>query len=107
MDNAQILKLVDAGFSADEIRKMETETGADQGKTDPEPKAPETQTKVPSGEVTPPDNNEVLTQLTNTVAELSKTVKELQAGNIDKAKGSAPSTGDKIKDVMDSFIKEL
>lgn len=105
MENAQILKLVEAGFSADEIRKMDTETGADQGKTDPEPKAPETQTEVPKGEIT--DNSEVITQLTNTVAELSKTVKELQAGNIDKAKGSAPSTGDKIKDVMDSFIKEL
>lgn len=105
MDNAQILKLVDAGFSADEIRKMDTETGADQGKTDPKQNAPETTNKVPSGEIT--DNSEVLTQLTNSVAELSKTVKELQAGNINNAKGSAPSTGDKIKDVMDSFIKEL
>ncbi len=105
MENAQILKLVEAGFTADEIRKMDTETGADQGKTDPEQKTTETPTGIPSGEIT--DNSEVVTQLTNTVAELSKTVKELQAGNIDKAKGSAPSTGDKIKDVMDSFIKEL
>lgn len=105
MDNGQILKLVEAGFTAEEIRKMDTETGADQGKTDPEPKTPETPNEVQTGEIT--DNSEVLTQLTNTVAELSKTVKELQAGNIDKAKGSAPSTGDKIKDVMDSFIKEL
>lgn len=105
MENAQILKLVEAGFTADEIRKMDTEAGADQVKTDPEPKAPETPIQTQSGEIT--DNSEVLTQLTNTVAELSKTVKELQAGNIDKAKGSAPSAGDKIKDVMDSFIKEL
>lgn len=109
MDNAQILKLVEAGFTAEEIRKMVSETGGDQGTPDPEPNADENKPQIqPQGDkVSPDQNNEILTQLTNTVSELSKTVKELQTNNINNAKGSAPTTGDKIKEAMDSFIKEL
>ena len=106
MDNAQILKLVEAGFTADEIRKMETVSPETEIKTEIIPDEQSEKNPPHESEVKTNDN-EVLSQLTSTVAELSKTVKELQTNNINDAKGSAPSTGDKIKEVMDSFIKEL
>ena len=43
--------------------------------------------------------------LSDTVAELSDTIKKMQERNVRKADGGAST--DKIKEVMDSFINEL
>lgn len=106
MENAEILKLVEAGFTAEEIRKMGAEKAPEESKTKEtgnEQSAPD-QTR----ESKVNDSDDVLQTLTQTVSELSQTVKALQDANINKAKGTEqPKTVDKVKEVMDSFIKEL
>ena len=106
MENAEILKLVEAGFTAEEIRKMGAEKAPEESGTK------ETGDKQSQTDTTHEDKvnstDDVLKTLTQTVSELSQTVKALQDANIDKAKGTdQPKTADKVKEVMDSFIKEL
>ena len=106
MDSEKILKLIDAGFTAEEIRKMEPQEAvqSDQAGKAEEPKEGQVQEPAaPESAV----GSEVFAQLSKTVADLTKTVQEMQKNNINSAEGGKQSPIDKVQETIDSFIKEL
>lgn len=108
MDNEQILKLVEAGFTADEIRKMSEQPPEPESRQIPtnEQGAPNTEH---AGEVKKELDviNPNVMELTKTVKDLTATVKELQAANVNKAKIDKPSTTDTINETIKSFMDTL
>ena len=108
MDNEHILKLVEAGFTAEEIRKMET-SGTEESKgqsTSDEQGASNTEHAGEVGKELDVINPNVM-ELTKTVKDLTATVKELQAANVDKAKTDKASVNDTIQDTIKSFMDTL
>lgn len=115
MDNEQILKLVNAGYTKAEIDAMqESHTGDDAGAgsepTNP-PKEPSNAGEENASKIEKVGNgvdmNAAIENLTNTVASLSATVKELQNANVKGAGIEKKPAGDAIKAAMDSFIEKL
>ena len=108
MDNEQILKLVEAGFTAEEIRKMsEQQPETDSGQTTAtEQGASNTEHAGKVGKELDVINPNVM-ELTKTVKDLTATVKELQAANVDKAKTDKASTTDTINSTIKSFMDTL
>ena len=112
MDIETITKLIDAGYTKSEILAMSTEPSKgeevrneSESTTEIENNAGEENAgKVEEiGEHV--DVNAAITKLTDTVANLTATVKAMQENNVQKAAGGKAT--DKIKDVMDSFIQTL
>ena len=107
MNFEETLKLIDAGFSADEIRKMAEEGTTDtETKTDPrnEPGAgsSEHETKVE------PEVSEEVKALSAEIKKLNETVKLMQAENIKNARtGSDKGAPDPVQEHIDAFLKEL
>lgn len=106
MDSEKILKLIDAGFTAEEIRKMEPQETAqpDQAGTT-EAAAEEKGQESAANESAV--GSEVFAQLSKTVADLATTVQEMQKNNINSAEGGKQSPVDKVQETINSFIKEL
>lgn len=104
MDSNEVLKLIDAGFTADEIRAMKTPEPTE-GTEPAEGNEPTegTEGTEPSEPTKSPD----LEALTASIKELQATVKSIQESNINNGKTYKPAVTDKIKDTIDSFIKEL
>ena len=107
MNADETLRLLDAGFTAEEIRTMEKEGAKDpegkaepDGKTEPEKGGAEGETVNASKEIE---------ALTAEVTKLTETVKMLQEANIKNAgTGSAPSAAtDPVNKAIDDFLKEL
>ena len=116
MDNETILKLVNAGYTKAEISEMFAGAGSDAGASDSagnedagkiEGDGSEENASKVEEIGTKADVNAALTQLTDTVVNLTATVKAMQAGNVAKAATDSPKAGDKIKAAMDSFIESL
>ena len=108
MDNEHILKLVEAGFTAEEIRKMQA-SGTEDSNTEPaanEQGASNTEHAGEVGKELDVINPNVL-ELTKTVKDLTATVKELQAANVDKARTDEALTSDTINDTIKSFMDTL
>lgn len=112
MDIETITKLINAGYTKSEILAMSAEPSASEevrneseSTTEIEGNAGEENAgKVEEiGEHV--DVNAAITKLTDTVANLTATVKAMQENNVQKAAGGKAT--DKIKDVMDSFIQTL
>ncbi len=124
MDNEQILKLVNAGYTKAEIDAMQagdnaggqTDKGAgeeDQTKGKDEGNAgAENAGKIAenAGKVEDVGQfagvNAAIEKLTNSVTTLQATVKKLQTANVKGAETKTPA-GDAIKAAMDSFIEKL
>ena len=108
MDNEKILKLVEAGFTAEEIRKMsEQPPETDSGQTTTnEQGASNTEHAGEVGKELDVINPNVM-ELTKTVKDLTATVKELQAANVDKAKTEKSSATDTINETIKSFMDTL
>ena len=111
MDNETIIKLVNAGYSKEEIAQMDAgapaESAGDSAGEDV-PKGNEDAGKE-QGAAGPEHESEIdktIKALTDTVAGLTATVKAMQDANVKGASVSKPTT-DKIKETMDSFIKSL
>lgn len=124
MDNEQILKLVNAGYTKAEIDAMQAGNNAG-GQTD-EGAGKENKTTVENAGNAGAENagkvaenagkvedvgqfagvNAAIEKLTNTVTTLQATVKELQTANVKGAETKTPA-GDAIKAAMDSFIEKL
>lgn len=106
MDSEKIFKLIDAGFTAEEIRKMEEPAGE---QTEEAPTG--TAATKEQSPADPPHESavgsEVFEQLSKTVADLTKTVQDMQKSNIDKAQGGKQTVTDKVQETINSFIKEL
>ena len=111
MDNETIIKLVNAGYSKEEIAQMDAgapaESAGDSAGEDV-PKGNEDAGKE-QGASAPEHESEIdktIKALTDTVAGLSAAVKAMQDANVKGASTSKPTT-DKIKETMDSFIQSL
>ena len=104
MNGEEILKLIDAGFSADEIRKMHTETS---GESSNEGQTQEEQT---TGEVKPESgkdiNTDFMDSITKAVSDLTDKVKAIQESNVKGAR--EPERKDLSTDeVIKSFIESM
>lgn len=106
MNGEEVLKLIDAGFTADEIRKMsETKEEPSKDTDEPAPKGEE------SGEentttVTPDINTDFMDSIKKSVEDISKQVKALQESNIKKAE-EKKSEHLSAADVVTSFMENL
>lgn len=98
----ETMKLVEAGYKADEIRALaaEQEAGAE--------KPAENETPAATGAVEGDAGTSELKELTDTVKKLSETVTKMQEENIKNARiGSVDVHADPIKKQMDEFISKL
>lgn len=113
MDIETITKLIDAGYTKEEIEKLQP-TG--------DPKTVQTPDENGSGCAEPEEqkeqsaanqahdsavNEEMIKSLTETVKGLQETVKALQQQNAKNADSKNMDNKDPIKDAMDSFINTL
>lgn len=112
MDNETIIKLVNAGYTKEEIAKMDAgaeSKPAGDSKGDEVSKGNENAGEKQGaasaeheGEI-----NKTIKALTETVAGLTATVKAMQSANVKGAATETPSGTDELKDTIDSFIKTL
>lgn len=106
MDNEQIFKLIEAGFTAEEIRGMAAK-GTDQeteGSVSTEQGAG---SATHEGEVKQLDPSDEIRELKAAILEVNNTVKAIQDANIKRAESSSASVPDQIKEQINSFIKEF
>ena len=106
MDNEKVFKLIDAGFTAEEIRKMgfQTEGTESEGSVSSEQS---TEPAAHEGEVVNPTASDEIRELKASILELNGTVKALQEANIRKAESGSASVPDQIQDHINSFLKEF
>ena len=106
MDNDKLFKLIDAGYTKEEIEEIfagsgegakEPESGMEQGQGD----------QKHESEITPADKDATIAELTNTIKELKETVKAMQEANATGAKTEKPGVNDKIEGAIKSFIDTL
>lgn len=106
MNFSEVKQLLDAGFTADEIRLMNTMNDEPVPVTDGTPEEP--QPEEPQPEQTPaaaPELDEKLTGLSNTINQLIKTI---QASNLqNNFRDSAPEVEleKQVDDIMKSIIR--
>lgn len=110
MDLQTTLKLLDAGYTKEEITKMSTPTSviSPEPAADPEPpKAPETApaptTQEPKQETQAADTNKIIADLTKQVADLAGVVKSIQDNNVKTAQQNVPAK-DTAQTVLESFF---
>lgn len=103
MNYEETLKLIDAGFTAEEIRKMAEEKPEDvPGAKDDA----EGENKEPGAEVKTEPSAEI-NSLTEQIAKLNDTVTKLQEANIKNASTGSPKLDDPVNDKIQEFIKGL
>ena len=101
----ETMKLVDRGFTADEIRALAKEKEEGGNSTDPVETPAET--GDPAAEKTGNETADIKA-LNDTIQKLSETVSKMQEENIKNARtGSGDVHADPIKEKMDEFIKGL
>ena len=92
-----IFKLIDAGFTADDIKKMYDEPKDEPPKDEP-----------PKGEESKPIDIGVYTKpLEDKINELVATVAKLQTYNIDGAQGGTPTPPPSIEEMVSNFTKDM
>lgn len=105
MDNESIFKLIEAGFTAEEIRGMAAKAEAEgQGSVQPEQSA---EPAAHEGEIVNPTQSDEIRELKAAILEINNTVKAIQDTNIKKAESTSASLPDQIQSHIDSFIKEF
>lgn len=104
MTYEETLKLIDAGFSADEIRKM-AEEGTQDKTGDDTAKEPGAGDQEHESKVTEP--SEEMKALMGEVTKLTETVKKLQEINVKNASTGSASAADPVDEQIQSFLKEL
>ena len=102
------LKLLDAGYTREEILKMETQGEESTGENkDSEHEESEEQDKNPSEDQSAVNTNkQIFNDLTNSIKELRETVSKMQSANIKGAEGGKPEDKS-VEDVMKSFIENM
>lgn len=106
MDNEQIFKLIEAGFTAEEIRGMSANADQTEGKGEGSVSTEQSQgSATHEGEVVNPSDE--IRELKAAILEVNNTVKAIQEANIKKAESSGSSVPDQIKEHIDSFLKEF
>lgn len=107
MNGEEILKLIDAGFTADEVRKMQTT--ADEPAN--EKTEPSTSDEKHEGEIEPNDkgkdiNTDFMDSITKAVSELTDKVKAIQDNNI-KHTTQETKRDMTADDVIKSFVESM
>lgn len=109
MDLETTLKLINAGYTKDEIAAMEAgSTEQEPPKQEQEPPKQETEQEPPKDPASV--NGDVaatIKALTETVNGLNATVKAMQEANAKAANVQNNNTNDPIKAAMDSFLQSL
>lgn len=108
MDIETITKLIDAGYTKEEIEKLQPvgSAGSEAGENAAEVKNNEAPKDTGVLENTP-DYGEMIKTLTATVQGLTDTVKAMQQQNVSGANSDSAHGTDKIKETIDSFINTL
>lgn len=107
MDNDKLFKLLDAGYTKEEIAEI-LGTGSDEGKEEANTGVEQSEgDKKHESEITPEDNNKTIADLTATIKELKETVKAMQEANATGAKTDKPGVEDKIQEAIKSFTDSL
>lgn len=117
MTNEEVLQLVNAGFTADEIRGMglnnqspynEQKVGEPDGNAGDQNEQPGTEDEPNGGAGLPIEVSETIKGLTETVNSLTQTVKALQENNQKTAKKSKNDNAPKSADeVIKGFIENM
>lgn len=108
MDLNETLKLIDAGFTADEIRALANEKPEEGAVNDAPEEKPEEGSATSKEGSTDTETSASVKELNETIKKLSETVNKMQAENIKNARvGSADVHADPIKEKMDEFLKGL
>lgn len=105
MNIEDTLRLIDAGFTSDEIRAMAAEK-AGTTETEGTAKEPGAESQVHESKVEPAPSEE-MQKLTSEITRLTETVTKLQDANLKNAKTGSSSVGDPVKEQIDSFLKTL
>lgn len=111
MDNETVIKLVNAGYSKEEIAQMDAgapaeNAGDSAGEDVLKGNEDAGKEQGAAGAEHESEIDKTIKALTDTVAGLAATVKAMQDANVKGASASKPTT-DKIKETMDSFIESL
>ena len=105
MNGEEILKLIDAGFTADEVRKMQTETSEPPATSEPQG-AEETTSEVKPEADNKDINTDFMDSITKAVSDLTDKVKAIQEHNVKNA--VTPERKDLTTDeVIKSFIESM
>lgn len=112
MDIETISKLLDAGYTKDEISKLQTvdNAGGEADESAGKDNATESEKQSNAGaenESEINNVNDVLKTLTETVNGLTATVKAMQDANANGAATTSPKSTDKVIEAMQSFIDTL
>lgn len=109
MDNETIIKLVNAGYTKEEIANMDA--GAESKPAGDSKGEEVSKANEDAGEKQGAEHeseiDKTIKALTDTVAGLTATVKEMQSAAVKGAVVDKPSGTDALKDTIDSFIKTL
>lgn len=107
MNGEEILKLIDAGFSADEIRKMQTsEPPSDEQKDTPKEDKVHEDKIDPGADKDKDINTDFMDSITKAVSDLTDKVKAIQESNVKGAR--EPERKDLSTDeVIKSFIESM
>lgn len=105
MNGEEILKLIDAGFTADEVRKMQTETSEPPAPSEPQ-EAEQTKSEVNPEADSKDINTDFMDSITKAVSDLTDKVKAIQEHNVKSA--VTPERKDLTTDeVIKSFIESM
>lgn len=101
-----IFKLIDAGFTADDIKKMYGEPQDTPKEETPKEEAPK---EEPLKEGVPKDNSieQYLKDLDNRLNKVLDTVGQLQTDNIDRADSGEPEPTPSIEELVANFTKDM
>lgn len=119
MDNETIIKLVNAGYTKEEIAKMDAGAESKPAGEESKPAGTSAGAELPKGNEDAGEKQDAasaehaseidktIKALTDTVAGLTATVKAMQDANVKGAAADKPNGTDALKDTIDSFIKTL
>lgn len=108
MDLQTTLKLLDAGYTKEEINQMSTRVtdSPEQPETPPEPEKkqePENKPAEKEQKETVTDTNKIIADLTKQVADLAGVVKSIQDNNVKTAQQNVPAK-ETAQTVLESFF---
>ena len=107
MNGEEVLKLIDAGFTAEEVRKMQTESAEPPANTsEPQTKEVHEESDVKLDDKQKDINTDFMDSITKAVSDLTDKVKAIQENNVKTAK-QEPTKDLSAEDVIKSFVESM
>ena len=108
MDAEQMLKLIDAGFTKEEILSLAGDEGKKEEGTEAMAGEQGAESKTHEESIGPDTTiADVLKPLQDEIAKLGNTVKAIQESNLKNVSTASPNTDDANKKAIESFINVL